>query len=135
MAGIHQTAGEYPASFERRDIRQLAGGMQATNPGFTCYQFNLAYSLFEKCDVLIIEELKLKNLTRRAKPKIDNNGIWLPNNQLAKSGLNKSMLNAAHGQFIQVLKFVAWKLGKTVKEVNPNGTSQHCWNCLNQVPK
>jgi putative transposase len=45
------------------------------------------------------------------------------------------MLDAAHGQFIQVLKFVAWKLGKTVKEVNPNGTSQHCWNCLARVPK
>ncbi len=99
------------------------------------FQFKLAYSLFGKYDVLIIEDLKLNNLTRRAKPKLDNDGTWLPNNQRAKSGLNKSMLDAAHGQFIQVLKFVAWKLGKTVKAVNPNGTSQHCWNCLSQVPK
>jgi len=66
---------------------------------------------------------------------LGNDGTWLPNNQSAKSGLNKSMLDAAHGQFIQVLKFVAWKLGKTVQEVNPSGTSQHCWNCLSQVPK
>ncbi len=99
------------------------------------FQFKLAYWLFNKCDVLIIEDLKLKNLTRRAQPKIDKDGTWLPNNQSAKSGLNKSMLDAAHGQFIQVLKFVAWKLGKTVKEVNPNGTSQHCWSCLTRVPK
>jgi putative transposase len=99
------------------------------------FQFKLAYLLFEKHDVVIIEDLKLKNLTRRAKPKIDNDGTWLPNNQGAKSGLNKSILDAAHGQFIQVLKFVAWKLGKMIKEVNPNGTSQHCWSCLNQVPK
>ncbi len=99
------------------------------------FQFKLAYSLFGKCDVLIVEDLKLKNLTRRAKPKIDNDGTWLPNNQTAKSGLNKSMLDAAHGQFVQVLKFVAWKLGKTVKEVNPKGTSQHCWSCLSEVPK
>jgi putative transposase len=99
------------------------------------FQFKLAYWLLGKCDVLIIEDLKLKNLTRRVAPKIDNNGTWLPNNQSAKSGLNKSMLDAAHGQFIQVLKFVAWKLGKTVIEVNPNGTSQHCWSCLTKVPK
>lgn len=99
------------------------------------FQFKLAYSLFDKCDVLILEDLKLKNLTRRAKPKIDNDGTWLRNNQSAKSGLNKSMLDAAHGQFVQVLKFVARTLGKTVKEVNPSGTSQHCWNCLKQVPK
>jgi len=52
-----------------------------------------------------------------------------------KAGLNKSVLDAAHGQFIQVLKFVAWKLGKVVKEVDPRGTSQHCWDCLNRVDK
>lgn len=99
------------------------------------FQFKLAHSLFGKYDVLVVEDLKLKNVTRRAKPKIDNDGTWLPNNQSAKSGLNKSMLDAAHGQFIQVLKFVAWKLGKKVAEVNPKGTSQHCWNCLTEVPK
>lgn len=99
------------------------------------FQFKLAHKLFNKHDVLVIEDLKLKNLTRRAKPKIDNDGVWLPNNQSAKSGLNKSMLDAALMQFIQVLKFVAWKLGKTVVEVNPKGTSQHCWNCLNEVKK
>ncbi len=53
----------------------------------------------------------------------------------AKSGLNKSILDAAHGQFAKVLKYVAWKLGKSVLFVDPKGTSQHCWNCLNKVPK
>ncbi|MBE9015152.1 transposase [Chroococcidiopsidales cyanobacterium LEGE 13417] len=99
------------------------------------WQFKLAYWLFTKCDVLFVEDLKLKNLTRRCKPKIDNEGNWLPNGQSAKSGLNKSMLDAAHGQFVQVLKFVAWKLGKVVREIDPRGTSQHCWNCLNKVSK
>jgi transposase len=30
---------------------------------------------------------------------------------------------------------VAKKLGKRVIEVDPKGTSQHCWACLNKVPK
>lgn len=45
------------------------------------------------------------------------------------------MLDAAHGQFVQVLEFVAWKLGKVVRKIDPRGTSQHCWNCLSRVPK
>lgn len=83
----------------------------------------------------MLSDLLLKNLTRRAKPKIDNQGNWLPNGQSAKAGLNKSMLDAAHGQFVQVLKFIAWKLGKTVRVVDPRGTSRHCWDCLNRVDK
>jgi putative transposase len=102
------------------------------------FQFKTAHELFSKCDVLVVEDLSIKNLTRRAKPKTDiedGNLIYLPNGQATKTGLNKSMLDAAHGQFVTVLKYVAWKLGKTVVFVNPKGTSQHCWNCLNKVPK
>lgn len=99
------------------------------------WQFKLAYWVFGRCNVLFVEDLKLKNLTRRAKLKINNDGEWLPNGQAAKSGLNKSMLDAAHGQLIQVLKWVAWKLGKVVREVDPRGTSQYCWACLNKVSK
>ncbi|MEG4305691.1 transposase [Microcoleus sp. D3_18a_C4] len=102
------------------------------------FQFKTAQQLFSKCEVLVVEDLSVKNLTRRAKPKTDienGNLVYLPNGQSAKSGLNKSMLDAAHGQFASVLKYVAWKWGKSVLFVEPKGTSQHCWNCLNKVPK
>ncbi|MFB8797080.1 MAG: transposase [Microcoleus sp.] len=88
--------------------------------------------------ILVVEDLRLKNLTRRAQVKTgieDGNLVYLLNGQAAKSGLNKSMLDAAHGQFAVALKYVAWKLGKSVLFVDPKGTSQHCWNCLNKVPK
>ncbi|WP_445246978.1 RNA-guided endonuclease InsQ/TnpB family protein [Microcoleus sp. OTE_8_concoct_300] len=102
------------------------------------FQFKTAHELLSKCEVLVVEDLSVKNLTRRAKPKTDSengNLVYLPNGQSAKSGLNKSMLDAAHGQFASVLKYVAGKLGKTVLFVDPKGTSQHCWDCLNKVPK
>ena len=102
------------------------------------FQFKIAHELFSKCDVLVVEDLSIKNLTKRAKPKTDiDNGslVYLPNGQSAKSGLNKSMLDAAYGQFASVLKYVAWKLSKNVLFVDPKGTSQHCWNCLNKVQK
>ena len=98
------------------------------------FQFKTAYQLFEKCDVLIVEDLTLKNLIRRNKPKIEN-GLYVPNNQAQKSGLNHSLCDAAHGQFVKVLEFIAWKLGKSITFVDPKGTSQHCNSCLSKVPK
>jgi putative transposase len=59
----------------------------------------------------------------------------LPHAQAAKSGVNKSMLDAAHGQFTTVIKYVAVKLTKSVVFLDPKGTSPHCWNCFNKVPK
>jgi putative transposase len=99
------------------------------------WQFKLAHKLFSDCDVLFIEDLKLGGLIRRNKLKTDEAGKITTNGQAAKSGLNKSMTDAALGQFAQTLKWVAQKLGKRVIEVDPKGTSQHCWACLNKVPK
>ncbi len=98
------------------------------------FHFNTAYKLFEKADVVFVEDLKLKNLIRRNKPKLDD-GLYLPNGQSSSSGMNKSWLDAAHGQFVQILEWVAWKLGKSVVKVDPWGTSQYCHACLNKVPK
>jgi putative transposase len=99
------------------------------------WQFKLAYKLFEDCDVIFVEDLALKNLIRRNKLKTDENGKIMPNGQAAKSGLNKSMTDAALGQFVEILEWVAFKLGKRVLKVDPRGTSQHCHACLNKVPK
>ncbi len=99
------------------------------------WQFKLADHLFSDVSVIFIEDLLLANLVRRCKAKLGSNGQFLPNGQSAKSGLNKSLQDAAFGQFIQVLQYIAWKLGKRVVKVDPKGTSQHCWECLNKVSK
>jgi len=75
-------------------------------------------------------------MTRRAKPKQDENGKYLPNGQSAKSGLNKSFADAAISGFLnEILPYKAEKAGKKLIKVNPKGTSQHCSHCLNRVPK
>ncbi|MGL4882540.1 MAG: zinc ribbon domain-containing protein, partial [Waterburya sp.] len=93
------------------------------------------YYLFYKADVVFIEDLKLKNLIRRNKPKPDGKGGFLPNRQAQSSGMNKSWLDAGHSSFFQILEWVAWKLGKRVIKVDPWRTSQICYSCLNLVPK
>ena len=85
-----------------------------------------------------ITTLENRYITRRAQVKTnieDRNLVYLPHGQAAKSGLNKSMLDADRCQFTTVIKYVAEKLGKSVVFVDPKGSYQHCWNCLNKVPK
>jgi putative transposase len=100
------------------------------------WHYELAGELLDKADVLFVEDLQVSNMTRRAKPKQDKDGTYLPNGQSTKSGLNKSFADAGIAGFInEILPHKAEKAGKRVIKVNPKGTSQHCSNCLNRVPK
>jgi putative transposase len=69
------------------------------------------------------EDLNLKGLTKRNKFKQDEDGTYLPNGQSAKSGLNKSWLDAAFGQFFKTLDYIAAKAGAVVISKKPAYTS------------
>lgn len=89
------------------------------------HAFKTAHELVRKNKKFFVhEDLKLKNLTKRNKAKQDENGKYLPNGQSAKSGLNKSWLDAAFGQFFDILEYIAGKAGARVIAVNPEYTSQ-----------
>lgn len=83
--------------------------------------------------MIFLEDLEIKNLLRRCKAKLGDNGQLLPNGQATKSGHNKSLQDAGFGQFVQVLEYVAWKLGKRVIKVNPRGTSGDRWHSCTSV--
>ncbi|NET45537.1 hypothetical protein [Okeania sp. SIO2B3] len=78
------------------------------------WQFKLAYHLLSDCQIIFLEDLQIASLVRRTEAKLGDHGQFLPNGQSAKSGLNKSLQDAAFGQFVQVLEYVAWKLGKKI---------------------
>ncbi|MFB2835293.1 RNA-guided endonuclease InsQ/TnpB family protein [Floridanema evergladense] len=75
--------------------------------------------------VFVHEDLNLKNLTKKNKAKQDEKGKYLPNGQSAKSGLNKSWLDAAFGNFFTTLEHIAAKAGTRVIAVEPSYTSQY----------
>ncbi len=85
--------------------------------------------------VFFVEDLDLRNLTKRNKPKQDENGKFIPNHQAQKSGLNKSFLDAGFGQFVDILSYIVAKTGGQVVKIKPNYTSQICCNCDAYVPK
>ncbi|MEB3885584.1 transposase [Lyngbya sp. CCY1209] len=47
----------------------------------------------------------------------------------ARGMFSKHTLDAAHGEFLHILKWVCWKRGVFYAEVKPDGTSQTCPNC------
>lgn len=70
------------------------------------------------------EKLNLQGLTKRARAKQDELGQFLPNGQSAKSGLNKSWMDAGFGQFFTILENIASKAGSVLSAINPAYTSQ-----------
>ena len=89
------------------------------------FQYKTAHTLVRTGKkVFFHEKLNLKGLTRRNKPKQDETGKYLPNGQSAKSGMNKSWLDAAFGQFFNILGQVAAKANAKVVECQPEYTSQ-----------
>jgi len=85
--------------------------------------------LVNQYGVIVFEELQPANMSRRAKPKQDENGTYLPNGASAKSGLNKSIQDAGWGQFVGYCTYKAENAGRTVVQVNPRYTSQVCSGC------
>jgi transposase len=69
------------------------------------------------------EILVLENLIRCNKLKTYENDKIAQNGQVAKSGLNKSMTDAALGRFVKILEWGAPNLGKRVIKIGPKGTS------------
>ena len=79
--------------------------------------------------LIVFEELQPVNMSKRAKPKQDENGTYLPNGASAKSGLNKSIVDAGWGQFVQYCTYKAANAGREVLTINPKYTSQMCSGC------
>jgi putative transposase len=90
-----------------------------------------ARELVGRYDLLVVEDLKIVNMLRRAKPvpDPDNPGQFLPNGARAKSGLNRSISDAGWGRFVSILCAKAEDAGRTWIEVDPRHTSDGCEKC------
>ena len=98
----------------RRDVAHKTSHTLAVDP---------RYKLF------VFEALKVKNMTKKAKPKQDEQGRWLRNGAAAKSGLNKAILASTWGQTKVFLQYKARRQGKLVIEVPAFYSSQECGSC------
>jgi putative transposase len=93
------------------------------------FQQKQSTRLVNEHQTIVFEQLEITNLTKHAKPKQDENGVYLPNGASAKSGLTKSILDAGWASFQQMVVSKAGYAGRTVLFVNPKYTSQVCSQC------
>jgi putative transposase len=112
------------------------------------FQHKRAKELVVRVGAIGVEALSIDNMVRRPKPKLaqaepcpegqnprGSEERWLPNGASAKSGLNKSINDAAWGQFLFIVQYKAEAAGVRFVKVDPRGTSQICSRCHNDVPK
>ncbi len=90
-----------------------------------------ARELVARYDLIVVEDLKIANMVRRARPvpDPDNPGKFLPNGARAKTGLNRSISDAGWGQFTSILAGKAEEAGRAWIEVDPRHTSDGCERC------
>ncbi|MEV0147312.1 MULTISPECIES: transposase [unclassified Nonomuraea] len=84
-----------------------------------------ALRLVRDYDVIAHEDLRITNMTRSASGTAEAPG----RNVAQKSGLNRSILDAGWGVFLQVLADKAESAGRELIAVNPANTSRTCSHC------
>ena len=85
----------------------------------------LSAALTKRFGTIIIEDLKIRNMMRSAKGTIEEPGT----NVAQKTGLNRSIGDAAWGRFADLLTYKAERAGGSVIRVNSRNTSNECSRC------
>ena len=97
------------------------------------YQWQVAHREVKKADVTAMEDLNIKGMKKRCKPKRQK-GRFLPNGQSAKRGLNRAISDAAWGELGRKIKWLCTKRGKHQIDVPAHYSSQECRVCHHKSP-
>lgn len=103
---------------QRRIARQRRDGLH-----------KLSRALVDDYDLIVHEDLKITNMTRRPAPVPDGSGGYGPNGARAKAGLNREILGAGWGILLGMIAYKAEEAGRQVIAVDPRHTSQRCHSC------
>lgn len=124
-------ARQQPGSRARHKTKdKIARLHQATRNVREDFLHKTSRTLMNTSKVIVFEDLKLKSMTARAKPRpCPISGKWLRNNAAAKSGLNKALLGAG---LYKLELFTSYKMARANKplfKVSAVNTSRECAVC------
>jgi len=86
--------------------------------------------LTRRYGTIVVEDLRIKAMMRSARGSLDEPGRKVAQ----KSGLNRSLGDAAWGRFVNFLVYKAERAGGQVIRVNPKHTSNLCSACQRKTP-
>jgi putative transposase len=95
------------------------------------YHHHAARALVARYDLLVVENLRIRNMVRRPAPRpdLDRLGGFLANGAAAKTGLHRRIHDAGWAQFVSILRAKAEEAGRVVIDVDARHTSDRCEAC------
>ena len=96
------------------------------------FHHKTARALVASYDLLVVENLAIANMRppcQTSSPDLDDPARSCAMGPAAKTGLNRSISDAAWGQFVSILRAKAEDAGRTWIEVGPKHTSDRCEKC------
>jgi putative transposase len=100
-----------------------------------CHKTSRAIVDQKEVKVIVLEDLRTKQMTRKPKAKQDPaTKKWLKNHRASKAGLNRSILDKGWCQLENYLKYKTHRAGKALFKVSPQHTSQECADCGHTHP-
>jgi putative transposase len=109
----------------RRAKAKVAGIHRQIRNRRADFHHKTARALIRDYDVIALEDLRIPNMTRSASGTFQQPGTGVA----AKSGLNRSILDAGWGQFASILAGKAEEAGRRIVLVDPRNTSTTCHHC------
>jgi putative transposase len=106
-------------------VRQLARAKEREANARRDWLHKWSRWIVDRFDVIVLEDLKLRNLTRSAKGDVENPGT----NVKAKSGLNRALLDAGLGMWGTLIREKAESAARVVIGVDPRNSSRECSRC------
>jgi putative transposase len=113
----------------KRSVRLVAKAHKKVHNQRRDFHHKHARVFVDTYETIVFEDLSMHHMVKRPKAKQDENGKYLHNGTSQKAGLNKSILDAGWGSFIELVKHKAEWAGVTVMQVDPKKTSQMCSAC------
>lgn len=89
------------------------------------YLHQISSQLSKNHAIIILEDLKILNMSKSAKGTVENPG----RNVKQKSGLNRAILDQGWGELIRQLEYKSTWNGGQLIQINPKNTSRKCPKC------
>ena len=109
----------------RAAVRRLARAKEREANARRDWLHKCSRTIVDENDVIVLEDLKLRNMTRSAKGDIERPG----RNVKAKSGLNRALLDAGLGMLETLIREKAQHAARRVISVDARYSSQECSQC------
>ncbi|MBR8838872.1 MAG: transposase, partial [Stigonema ocellatum SAG 48.90 = DSM 106950] len=112
-----------------RAIKKLAKQQHKIAQQRDGHNWQVASTIVKTADAVAREDLKIKNMVKRAKPKHDGKGGYNRNGASQKTGLNRVIQDAGWSDIFNKVTWLAVKVGKPVMAVPAKHSSQECPEC------